>query len=442
MIREAREYSFMVPNPEDSRRYSADLLAFITPQQFHPLWGRLLAVRSQAVFRATVSEYQVFAGFTVLILALIGTWSAWRGAAAAPRVSGAPRIPFQRLWPWVVLVFFVLALGPVLRIAGQTALLPGGREIPLPYAALVRVVPFMNISRSVSRYDAMVMLALAILAALGLNWLIARFRRGRWIAVAATALIVFEFLPIPYPLSVSDAPAWYATLAQDTRPGSVLNLPMNWDRPNYLLHQTVHGKPLVAGYISRDDPRMLAELAPVFQHFRHLSPDIIALDLAAQGRQVLHDLGVRWVVLDHYQMPASPGNITREYTMATTAQIFGDQPPAYQDDRIVAYEVLPPEKSAPFLILGQGWTPFDAERRSRAFKDAAEVIVRVPEAGAGVLRVALAPGSAPLAADEAGDQLTLPLVLRAGDNAVTLRSRQPGQRVEVTRLELEIPDPD
>ena len=62
---------------------------------------------------------------------------------------------------------------------------------------------------------------------------------------------------------------------------------------------------------------------------------------------MLHDLGVRWVVLDRYQMPASPGNITREYTMATTAQIFGDQPPAYQDDRIVAYEVLPPEKSAP-----------------------------------------------------------------------------------------------
>ena len=216
MIREARDYSFMVPNAEDSRRYSADLLAFVVPQQFHPLWGRLVAARSQSLFRATVSEYQVFAGFTVLALALIGMWSAWRGAAASPRVSGAPRAPFQRLWPWVALVFFVLALGPVLHIAGQTALLPGGREIPLPYAALVRVVPFMNISRSVSRYDAMVMLALAILAALGLNWLIARFRRGRWIAVAATALIVFEFLPIPYPLSTSDAPAWYATLAQDS----------------------------------------------------------------------------------------------------------------------------------------------------------------------------------------------------------------------------------
>ena len=60
---------------------------------------------------------------------------------------------------------------------------------------------------------------------------------------------------------------------------------------------------------------------------------------------MLHDLGVRWVVLDRYQMPASPGNITREYTLATAAQIFGDQPPAYQDDRIVAYEVSSPQRA-------------------------------------------------------------------------------------------------
>jgi hypothetical protein len=102
--------------------------------------------------------------------------------------------------------------------------------------------------------------------------------------------------------------------------------------------------------------------------------------------------------------------------------------------------VLPPQQSAPFLILGSGWTPFDADRRSRAFQDSAEVIVRSPEAGSGVLRVTLAPGSAPLSADEAGDQFALPLTLRAGDNAVTLRSRQPGQRVEISRLELDISD--
>jgi len=36
-------------------------------------------------------------------------------------------------WPLALLTFFLLALGPVLHVDGRTALLPGDREIPLPY---------------------------------------------------------------------------------------------------------------------------------------------------------------------------------------------------------------------------------------------------------------------------------------------------------------------
>ena len=141
----------------------------------------------------------------------------------------------------------ILALGPVLHIGGQTALLPAESCIPLPHAGLVRVVPFMDISRSVSRFDAMVMLALAVLAPLGLDWVVRRLpgprpagrgRRHRADRVRVPA----------GPLS--DEPARHTGLVHDAgeraRPGAVLNLPMNWDRPDYLLHQTVHGKPLTA----------------------------------------------------------------------------------------------------------------------------------------------------------------------------------------------------
>ena len=150
----------------------------------------------------------MFAGFTVLVLGCLGGWPARRrrrtksGSAdqavtvgdqpgGRPRNRGASRGPpfffgrfsVQRhragLWLLVLLVFFLLALGPVLHIGGQTALLPGGREIPLPYAWLVQVVPFMDISRSVSRFDAVIMLALGVLAAMGANGLVQRGRGGR-----------------------------------------------------------------------------------------------------------------------------------------------------------------------------------------------------------------------------------------------------------------------
>ncbi len=441
MVREASQSRFMVPDPAQSRVLSADLLAFVTPQGFHPLWGEW--ARAQGThFTASISEHTVFAGYVTLALAALGGWAGRRRglrSAAAPSSAG-PHEPWRfsgpaGFWLAVFLVFFVISLGPVLHIGGRTALLPGGGEIPLPYGWLVRVVPFMEITRSISRYDIMVMLALAVLAAWGMDWLRRpeRSRWLRWVAPVAGIGILFEFLPAPYPLSRPDTPAWYHTLAADPRPGAVLNLPMNWDRPGYLLYQTVHGKPLTAAYISRDDPRTLVERAPVLQHFRRLGPDIIALDLAGQGQGVLADLGVRWVTLDRYKMPGGP---ERQVTEAIARQIFGDQPAVYRDERLTVYEIGPTVTRTAYLILDTGWGPFDPTSHTRAFADRAGVIVRSPEQGAAVLRVVLAADSAALAAVPDGDAFVMALALQPGDNRVTLRSREPGQRVVVRELSL------
>lgn len=444
MVHEASQSRFMVPDPAHSRALSADLLAFITPQGFHPLWGEWARSQS-AVFTASISEFTVFAGFTVLALAAWGliagrgalfvAWGRHRRSADGPPQTG----PFggrPGFWLFALAVFFVLSLGPVLHIGGRTALLPDGGEIHLPYGWLARSVPFMEITRSVSRYDIMVMLALSILAAMGLD----RLRRGRggrrWLAWAACAAVLFEFLPAPYPLSEPDTPSWYRMLAADARPGAVLNLPMNWDRPGYLLYQTVHGKPLTAAYISREDPRTLVERAPALQYFRRLGPDIIAFDLAGQGQQVLDELGVRWVVLDRYKMP---GGKERTATEDAAGQIFGAQPPVYRDDRLTVYEVTPPQVRTPYLLLDAGWSSFDESAGARAFIGQADVVVRAPAGGSATLRVTLAAGSAPVAlsstASVAGDAYLTPLTLHTGDNRVTLRGPA-GGRVIVKELAL------
>jgi hypothetical protein len=513
MVREASQFRFMVPDPAHSRVLSADLLAFVTPHGFHPLWGGWAREQSQ-VFTSSISEFTVFAGYTVLALAALGMIvrpgtasrpmeTSLRGAGFAPKQSP----PMQGIasaqttglamtsrrsfpgrpgfWLLALIIFFILSLGPVLHIGGRTALLPGGGEIPLPYGWLARTIPFMEITRSVSRYDIMVMLVLAVLAGRGLDWLWRRGdgetrkqgnkemrrrgdketrrqgdketrkqgdeetrRRGnketrrqgdketRWrrgVALAACIAVIFEFLPAPYPMSRPDTPAWYGTLAADGRAGAVLNLPMNWDRPGYLLYQTIHGKPLTAAYISREDPRTLVERAPVLQHFRHLGPDIIAFALAGQGQQALAELGVRWVALDRYKMP---GGKERGVTEAAAGQIFGSQPPVYRDDRLTVYEVTPPAQRAAYLILGAGWGPLAAEARTRAFTDSAEVLVQSPIGGAATLRVTLAAGSPLLAAPAVGDAFALPVTLQPGSNTVILRSQPAGQRVVVKELAL------
>jgi hypothetical protein len=358
---------------EETRVLSADLLAFVTPQVFHPLWGDWAQARS-ARFTATPSEYTVFTGFTVLALCAIAlvTIRTRREQSDFSRKSRTAALSSASpgLYLLSAAVFALLALGPALKINGQTALLPGGGEIPLPYRLLYEFVPFIKLSRSVSRMDVMVMLFLGVGAAFGVaalvDWVIGRlghrlngkwvnWQIGRWVAVGAVALVIFEFWPAPYPVSPPDTPAWYETLAQDPNEGAVLNLPANYERPWYLLYQTAHGKPLATGYVTRDDPAILRERAPVLSHFWFLGPDIQTqgFDLGRQGIQVLHDLlGVRWVALDRYKMPGGP---EREVTEAYAQAIFAGQPPLYEDERITVYAVPEPVQRGPYLILGTDW---------------------------------------------------------------------------------------
>ncbi len=363
MVRGAQTWggTSLVRDYTETLALSADLLAFVTPQVFHPLWGEAALARG-ASFTAAPSEYTVFAGFTVLILAVIALLlvRTRRGKSGSP----ATRPGFYLL---SAAFFALLALGPVLKINGRTDLLPGDGEIPLPYRLLYETVPFIKLSRSVSRMDVMTMLFLGVAAAFAVVWLVQRLQAGRKagsqraIAIATPliigGLIVFEFLPAPFPVSPPDTPAWYATLAQDPSDGAVFNLPANFERPGYLLYQVTHGKPITAGYVTRDDPKTLRERAPVFSHFWFLGEDINTrdFDLRRQGIQILHDLlGVRWVVLDRYKMPGGP---EREITETLAGQIFGDQQPLYSDDRITVYEVGEPAERGPFIVLGTDWQP-------------------------------------------------------------------------------------
>ena len=62
-----------------------------------------------------------------------GAGRAGCAARMARQEAGAGSAAWVGLWLLALLTFVILALGPVLHIGGQTALLPGGGEIPLPY---------------------------------------------------------------------------------------------------------------------------------------------------------------------------------------------------------------------------------------------------------------------------------------------------------------------
>src|SRR5690606_18575892 len=130
--------------------------------------------------------------------------------------------------------FVLLAMGPRLHWLAIT-----WDDIPVdatfvqewsPYALVNRLVPFMRISRSVSRFAIVVQLCVAVLAGMGLTWWLRRMRSqvAVVVGVALLALVLAESWVVPYPMSPPDTPAYYATLAQQPGNGAVLNLPMNY----------------------------------------------------------------------------------------------------------------------------------------------------------------------------------------------------------------------
>jgi hypothetical protein len=124
------------------------------------------------------------------------------------------------------------------------------------YAVLYRLVPGFDLVRVPSRFATLTLLALAVLAAFGLEHLSRRWRR---VAPLALVLALGEFwlAPLdarPYAVEIPAIDRWLAT---QEGTGPIVELPVPDPRDGhraaslhstYMLHSTAHWRPLVNGY--------------------------------------------------------------------------------------------------------------------------------------------------------------------------------------------------
>jgi hypothetical protein len=382
MIREASARPDLETGLAQNVTLSADLLAFVTPSEMHPLWGEWGKSIADN-FSSTTSERLIFAGFIPMALALFITIRAWRHLIV-------------KFWTLVVVTFFILALGPYLHILGRIVTL-GDWPLPLPYLLLYKTVPFIGLTRSLSRYDLMVMLGLGVLAAIALTHLLNQYpnlksqitNRKIYYALPLfiALLICFEFLAIPYPVSKIEIPQFYIDLGQQTEDFVIAELPMNWDRPTPMLHQTTHRKRLLTAYTSRDHPSDLARRTPVFQQWRYLGPDIIDQPLAMIAPTIFKDYNLRYIVLDYWQMPPGP---EREGTEKWVAAALPGSTPFYDDGRLKVYQTSPPTDTQPYLSLGNGWSDRqqgDTDQLTRSFANTSALFLHHPQQQALALEI-------------------------------------------------------
>lgn len=173
---------------EQTIRFSADLFAYITPPQWHPIWGGVAHELFGKHFTGNVVEATQFLGFLPLLLLLFF----------------GQRIPRRQKLFWFVVagMFFVISLGPRLHMFGRV--LP----LPLPYT-LVDSLPVFGAVRAVARAGAFVGVTVSVL----FGWVLTTQLKRPISAGIVLAVILAEFLFLPVPLQATKLSRAYEIIA-------------------------------------------------------------------------------------------------------------------------------------------------------------------------------------------------------------------------------------
>lgn len=165
------------------------------------------------------------------------------------------------------------------------------------------------------------MLAVSVIAALGVDWLLSLLRqnRARWlITLALTAFICLDTLPIwPFPSDARSTPAYYHQLAQTQLNGGLLELPVTGSRraSNYAMYyQTTHHQPLAGGYIERDPPGTVELKEFLNQLVSPLPPQtVMTVPDELQRLAILADLSIAQVIAHPDLMTDSAARARLDY---------------------------------------------------------------------------------------------------------------------------------
>ncbi len=230
--------------PQTLQSWSDNLLSFFIPG---PLNSILAVPNTSYVFGYDPTETTAYIGYTVLALSLYALYRDRRRAV---------------LWAVIAALFGWVAVGPSLNIGTINTGIPG------IYSALSQV-PVTSVIREAGRFDLVVSMAMAVLAALGVSQLLSNQKAKRYapvITIVIAALVVIEGSGImtgsiasatTTPISVPDI---YYGIANTPGNFSVLNLPLlpNQQSPNpqlyggkALLYTAITHKPTVGAYLTR-----------------------------------------------------------------------------------------------------------------------------------------------------------------------------------------------
>lgn len=331
--------------------YSDNLASFFLPSYyngiFHGIYsGSLL----QSIYGTTyqgvayspdITEKASYLGYSVILLALLALYHEHRKNKMRDIIY----------WIAILVVFALLAIGPNIQILGTAT------GIPTLYS-IYRAIPLFSLVREPGRFDVVVTLALAVLAAIGFDHLSkSKYNMGSplVLAVVFTVLILIEYNGMPLSSSFANTlttgaviPSGYSQIRVIPGNFSVLELPAlpNLTSGSFLYpgesmyYQTSFEKPIFGGYTTRTNAseQQLLENVPLIVSAGYLQsgngfvypyPIIEEYSNLTLFWLTAYRVGVVSVINNAY----SPGelNTLQSYLFS----LFGN--PIYQDANVTIY---------------------------------------------------------------------------------------------------------
>lgn len=341
--------------------YSANLLGLFVPKKDQtPLYGNLFTSLSDRITLG-FGGYEVFIGFPLLIFAVLGTLTSKRRLV--------------RLAAFCSLIFFVLSLGPTLKVFSRET------GITLPYALLMKVPPF-DMSRTPARFVVIGMFLLAIVGAHGMMCMqkaLSTHYGKQWSAAAMLALFAWvtaeAYSPVPRQVKFVASPQ-----LEKIVPGAVLNLPLSRIEGYGELLQTFHHQPIGVGYLSRNSERQLKQLGELEDMYKELGGKFCDGVIKAGFRNII--IKPDAPTMEPLELQRCPINVID----------LRERPTEFPLYRIGSLIDLSTQESTPFLWFGWGERESDARWTT---KDRAIVVFapdKIPDRSeASVLRIQMSP---------------------------------------------------
>lgn len=201
--------NFLAVEIEAAERFSMEIIGFILPINFHPIWGDYFNEKLANNFSGNRAENTNYIGIISLFLIIF----------TIVNIKKNKNIKF-----WLIsgVTFLILSLGPYLHFMGTLK-----TKIPLPYLILFKYVPFFENIRSTGRIFILSLLSFSVLAGFGMKVLLEKIKKDKFkriIVMIIFLLIIIDFWYIPHTSSI-DIPDFYKELNKEEGDISIIQIP-------------------------------------------------------------------------------------------------------------------------------------------------------------------------------------------------------------------------